>query len=419
MGMFTELVGKKVFDFETIVNQELSKLAEIRGDTLLGFGVKEYALNRVCDYRNFNFSCGHNQDVRVVHYRKNGYRCQQCLGEKIHTVAATRGLTLVNMDIVQHGCEREYIRPCGHTVVHSHNYLTKHNTGECQTCISTEVQKNVEKHSLVLIKKVRTGYLLECANCRTQLKCNTPTARSGEPVCTYCFDEKLKQEAGLVDFTYLVEKEPLRMQSEARTMLNRWYSCNKCGYVDNYGHIAVRMKNVRCDSCFNKQKVNEAYLQGMEYLGHVTKGSHLYRLPCGCSRAYPLNSVRRGVWACETHGNTHYHRESGIYLVELEHQGFSWLKFGYAKNLDIRLKGYGLPDGVKSEVLFYKITETGYSAMRLEKQIHSEVREFRIDSSFMKQYMTNTGHTECYPLEIRDLLLGKLQNIGITEEVNE
>lgn len=418
MGMFTDLI-EKVFDFETPVNQELTRLADARGDTLLGFGIKEYAHERVCDYRNFNFSCGHNQDVRVVHYRKNVYRCQQCLSNEIHSVATQRGLALVSMDVVRHKTEREYIRPCGHTVVHSHNYLVKHTTVECQTCINIEVQENVGKHNLVLIKKVRTGYLLECISCKTQIRCNTPTARNGVPTCGYCFDEKLKQDAIVVDFTYLVEKEPLRVQSESRTTLNRWYSCNKCGHVDSYNHVTVRMQNVRCDLCFDKQKVNDAVTQGMEYLGHVANGNHLYKLPCGCSRIYPLNSVRRGVWSCETHGNTHYHRKSGIYLLELECQGFSWLKFGYAKSLDVRLKGYGLPDGAESKVLFYMGTQTGYEAMRVEKQIHKELNEFRLDKLRMKQYMTNTGHTECYPLEIKDLLLDKLQNIGIKEGINE
>ena len=337
----------------------------------------------------------------------------------MHSVANQRGLSLVNMDIVQHGCEREYIRPCGHTVVHSHNYLIKHPTSECQICISTEVQKNVEQYNFVLVKKVRTGYLLECGECSKQRICATPSARNGEPVCKYCFDEKLQHEASLVDFTYLTGIEPSRVHTVSRTTNNRWYSCNKCGHVDNYGHTSVRMKNVRCDSCFYKQKVEEATAQDMEYLGHVVNGTHLYKLPCGCSRVYPLDSVRRGVWSCEIHGNTHYHRKSGIYLLELEYQGFSWLKFGYTKSLDIRLKGYGLPDGSNSKVLFYKNTTTGYEAMRAEKQIHKEFYGFRLDKVFMKHYMTNTGHTECYSLGIKDLLLDRLQNTGITEEINE
>jgi len=399
----------ETFDFSTKVNSEIKSLAESRGDTLIGAATGDYQPGRSCDYRHFKLSCGHCHDIRVAHYRSKAYTCPTCFIDNINSVAASQGLKLVSMDVVKHCNDRMYVRECGHTEVFSHQYLKKHKITACQKCAMIDATNNAVKNNFTLLNKTRIGYLLKCNKCGTVADFQAPTTRKGNLVCDCCFDEQLKVDAVSAGFSYLVDREPKRVVSKSRTTLLRWYSCNECGYVDTFGHVPMRMKNVRCKACYSKQLSDEAARQGMTHLGHVSGVYHKYKLPCGCEREFPPFSVRKGVWACKVHDNTHYHRPSGIYLIRVDHPELSWLKFGYAKDVDIRLRGYGLTDGCESEILFHIPFETGYQAMEIEKSIHTILSGKRLDPTSMKRFMTNTGHTECYPLEIQDEIISRME----------
>jgi len=398
------------YDFSTAVNTEMIKLAAERGDRLLGAAGKNYPPGRSCDYRSMLLSCGHIQDIRPVHYRKTTATCQTCCTNKLNAVAKSQGLTLLSLDIVQYSNERLYIRNCGHTEIHSNDYLEKHKLAECQKCISSEVDANLKHKNFTVVGKPRDGYSISCNTCKNITVSRTDVARSGTPLCMVCFSELLKKEATTVGFTYLSEREPDRVTTASRTTNYRWYSCNTCSNIDTFSHIAMRLNNVRCTKCYLERRKSEAVAQGMEYLGWSKGMMHNYRLPCGCEREIQPQAVLRGIWACKIHDNTHYHRPSGIYLLEIKTQDFSWLKFGFAKDIGIRIKGYGLPEDATIEVIFNIKVDTGYEALEVEKSIHRDLINERIDPSLMKEkYMTFTGHTECYPLSTSPLIISKMK----------
>ena len=398
------------FDFNTPVNKELSSIANERGEELIGAAIEERDPRRMCDYRLFKLTCGHTQDIRTTHYRKNNYTCKICFEKDIHDVAESQGLELVSMDIVRHCNDRLYVRSCGHTEIFSNNYLRKHKIIECQECVLQEVKDNIAKINFSFVKKVREGYLISCNRCGEEVSCSTTTARSGKPTCNTCFNEKLKEEAELNGFTYIPDMSPEKVKTESRTSLYRWYSCNACGSIESFQHTAMRY-SVSCKNCFNIKLAKEAESQGMVHLGHSEGGYHKYKLSCGCIREFPPHSVRKAVWACKVHDNTYYHRPSSVYLIKITSKDFSWLKLGFAKNLDIRIKGYGLSDDYDVEILFNSEFSTGYEAMELEKSIHKSLSNIRLDSGLMKSYMTSTGHTECYPVEAESEILSKLEVI--------
>lgn len=397
---------------DTPVNRELKELALLRGDEFLGEAKSKYAPGRSCDYRSFRLSCGHLVDVRVTHYRKKVYKCKICFEEEMHNVAAEQGLTLKSMDIVQHGTEREYLRVCGHSEIHSHAYLKKHKIVECQKCILSEATTNLASLGFTIVSKIRDGFRIQCNKCGTETDTGTTAARKGTPCCSTCFEKQLTDDAQNAGLTYLPDVEPLRKVNTSRTTLYRAYSCNVCGHIDHFGISAVKLKNVSCDKCYNTRLVQSAENQGMEYLGISDKrGMHKYKLPCGCYREINPFSVKKGVWACKEHSNTHYHRSSGVYLLQLTVDDYSWLKFGFAKDLNIRLKGYGLPDNYSHELLFYYPVERGYDALEIEKSVHRKLSEYKLNSIDMKKYMTKTGHTECYPLQVEDLITERMEEL--------
>ena len=397
------------FDRDSRVNKELITIAAERGEEILGTARTIKDARRVCDYRHIRLKCGHQQDIRISHYRKQDYSCKTCLDQRIKDVAAYQGLELVSTDIVRHCNERLYRRPCGHTEIKSHNYLEKHAILECQECIDLEIHKNLEKQNLKFEKRVRTGCVVSCNVCSNEWTVRTSTARYGEPLCENCFNTTLKKEANSSGFTFLPEIAPKKTQSPSRITLKRWYSCNDCGHVATYQHTSMRLGHVKCSKCYETRLMNDAQIQGMKYLGHSVGMFHNYELPCGCMRQLQPFSVQRGVWACREHDETYYRRENSVYLIKMELQDKSWLKLGFAKDIDIRVKGYGLPEGCTHTLIFRQHFATGYEAMDVEKMIHRNMKHHRISPVAMKELMQNTGHTECYPVDCEDLLLNKLQ----------
>ena len=400
------------FDFNTAVNLEIANIARSRGEELIGAAIGDYPPRRLCDYRHMRLSCGHFQDIRLAHYRKSDYSCQECFKIKLNKLAESQGLELVSMDIVRHGNERLYKRPCGHTEIKSHNYLEKHKIVDCQECLNESIRANLQKQNLTMVKRVRVGSLISCNVCNNTWAVRNDTASKGSPTCEVCFDKELEEDAKAVGFTYLKDRVPVRSSAPSKTTLSRWYSCNKCGHIDTFQHSGMRKGNVRCSSCYVTRLQAEATKEGMTYLGHVKGMMHNYQLPCGCFRLIQPFAVQKGVWACKVHDDTFYHRPNGVYLLQLTHEDKSWLKLGFAKNMQIRTKGYGLLEGTECSLLFYRSLSTGYEAMDIEKSIHREMTNYKLDSKEMKMYMTSTGHTECYPMEVKDELLSRLERLN-------
>lgn len=391
-----------MFDFSTTVNNRLKILAESRGDELIGNPTGSYPAGRACDYRLIKLKCGHEQDIRISHYEKEAYSCKQCFEDDLHAVAESQGLSLVSMDIVRHGSERLYVRACGHTEMFSNAYLRKHKINNCQVCLFENVMKNLDKHGFSINSKIQNGFNIKCNVCGNNFDTQVNTCTHGKPVCKVCFETTLKNEAISSGFTYLPELEPARSRGEVRESINRWYSCNTCGHIDNYAHGSMRVGHARCDKCYSTRLISDATKQGIQYIGFHGSGLHKYILSCGCEKLINPYQVKRGIWACQKHSNTHFNRNNGVYLVKLEYGNFAWLKFGLAKDMGVRIKGYGLNTGTKTEILFYYPLPSRYDAMDIEKEIHKELSEHKLDKNFMKSFMKKGGHTECYPTSAED-----------------
>ena len=187
------------------------------------------------------------------------------------------------------------------------------------------------------------------------------------------------------------------------------YECNTSNNVDSFGHVAMSIGIARCSKCYLNRLQSDAKKQGMTYVGFHGKGLHKYILSCGCEKKISPYQVKQGIWACREHGNTHFNRNNGVYLVKLEYNGFSWLKFGLAKDMSVRLKGYGLNKGTKANILFYLPLPTRYDAMDVEVAIHNELSLEKLDKVLMQSFMRKGGHTECYPVSMENKITEMVQ----------
>ena len=416
------------FNWNSPVNTEIRLLAESRGDELIGPALGQYKPGRACDYRHIKLKCGHSMDTRITHYRVGRTECRTCFEIELRRVAALQDLELKSMEIVRYANERVYIRKCGHELICSNDYLKKYKRTKCKPCTDNIIKANIGRYGFSLVKRLGPVSKISCNICARQYSTRLAENHDYVPECSECIlrDDiivqrrakrkyrinseyrktpellekvfnKLSNDAKNVGLTYLEVNKDRSLRSRSQAL----YQCNHCGYVDLYSIASVKNKNIRCSPCYRARLEKEARTECLEYIEYCIGQLHTYKLPCGCFRNYTTSTIRRGVWTCKEHGQTHYHRESGVYLVKITVGDFSWLKFGFAKNLSVRAVGYGLENNYKIEDILYKKFKRGYDAMKVEKSVHKHIKDFRLDPSEMKNYMKNTGHTECYPVEMQ------------------
>lgn len=56
---------------------------------------------------------------------------------------------------------------------------------------------------------------------------------------------------------------------------------------------------------------------------------------------------------------------------------------------------------------------SGYEALKVEKEIHSEFKKDRLDKNLMMKYHKHNGHTECYPTSVSDKLIQRIKEVKI------
>jgi hypothetical protein len=247
----------------------------------------------------------------------------------------------------------------------------------------------------------RTYRRIECGH---EAQYVTTSIRKYESVrCKQCDEANLVEEstaAGLV------------LLGPGKDKNYRTYRRIECGHEAQYTLHSIReCGSVRCKQCDDKRFAEDAAKAGLVLLGPGK--DRFYRnyrwQSCGHEAGYQLGAVRNGHVRCQVCDATAWSKPSNIYLLQFAaDDGNTWLKLGVSSNIDYRISRYGLLDEVRLiERLATIPFETGKAATAVEKALHISLRKHRIHSGQMKDYM-KSGHTECYPVTMRDEILEAL-----------
>lgn len=317
-------------------------------------------------YQNYNLYkfniCGHSQYLQPTHVRRNNVKCKICLEHDYTVRGETGGFTFVSL-------------------ADDSNYM--------------------------LYKREACGHILKL---RVQAVGKRTKRNSGETVghsCSVCYEEKLKADAEKINMTYL----GAALHNKG---VFRHYVFNSCGHKRDINAACVARGAVICQECVVDKYKQEAAAVGLTYNGAATDQPDIkrnYILECGHTKDIRISHVREGSWTCTECGDTHYTKPSKVYLLKITSPEFSWLKLGYAKDIDIRSSSYGLPKGSVIDTLFSMDVITGLAAMHIEKKLHLQFKSFRINSKSMKKYHKYNGFTECYNTNIQSDLVSALNNI--------
>jgi hypothetical protein len=321
---------------------------------------------------------------------------------KLEAEAAALGLVLVGPG--KDRFHRTYRRiECGHEAQYQTGNVRVGKAG-CQTCLDQRFIDEATSAGLVLLgqgknSQYRTYRHIECGHVFEAKACHV---REDSVRCNQCDNNRLAEEAAAAGLVLLGPGKDNHYRSY------RWQSC---GHEAEYQTTHVRIGNARCQACIDQKLIDEANAADLVLLGPGK--SRIYRTyrwqSCGHKAEYQPANVRIGHVNCQKCEATAWSKPSNIYLLQFAaDDGNTWLKLGVAKNIDARISKYGLLGEVRLiERLATIPTDTGKDAAAVEKALHTKFRKKRIHPGQMKDYMKN-GHTECYPVTMRDEILEAL-----------
>lgn len=301
-------------------------------------------------------TCGHVEDFQITHVRRDNAKCLNCLENKYIDTAQKLGYTLLG-ESGNGPSWRKYKRNvCGHV---------------------SDIRIMRETHRVADSEK-----------------------------CEQCFEEWCKTEA---------DKQGLELLGKYENCGTfRLYRYKACGHDKRVIPQAVARGAHECKVCMEEEYKQMANERGLEYLGDCNPrivNKRLFKLPCGCLKNLRIDHARRESYLCEFCDNTHYVKPSTIYLVRFDSKDFSWLKFGYAKDIDTRKQSYGVSKDIDTSILKVVPFETGNIAHQHELKIHAMFKPYRYPKKIMETYMKHNGFTECYPVEVQDQILAEMEKL--------
>lgn len=349
--MFTELIEREVLRFEStdkILPEKQVEEAKNAGLTLLRSAEKSYG-KCYANYKLYRFNaCGHEQFLQPTHVRRNHITCLTCYEDGLRIDLSRFGYSLVKH--IKGSRYLTRVDECGHEFDMNLATIRTRTTNRCSICYEKRIAEECKPKGLEIVGK---------------------TTRAGQ---------------------------------------YRKYKFIGCGHTIDTVPEVIRDDRFECKVCIEDEFVSKTSPQGLTLLDRITtKGYRWFILPCGCEREIRLDHARDGAWLCSNCDKTHYNKSSNLYLVKFESEEFSWLKFGFSKNMDFRFDSYGVQGDFKRALLYTVPVENGYLALELEKGIHAELKEHRLDKRLMKNYHTSSGYTECYPVALEEVLINKMQ----------
>ena len=370
----------------TCLDNRLKEEAAAQGCELLGPG-------KNVNYRTYRLSCGHEGEVQPSRIRDGNFRCQSCLDDKLNAEAAAQGCELLGPGSNAH--HRTYRLPCGHA---QEVQVGKMRDGgfQCQTCLGIRWAEEAAEQGCVLLGPGQDPrnriYLLRCGH---EQEIYTPNMRAGGFRCQTCLENKLKAEA---------KAQGCLILGPGKDNNSRTYRLD-CGHEKSVRLEDIRNGNFRCQTCYDNKVIAEAEAQGCKILGPGKHHSYrTYRLSCGHEQEVSVGHMRRNSFRCQACEEWAYTQPSQAYLLHIKVGADQWLKLGFAKDIDLRIKQYGLPSEAEVFVLAIQPFDTGKEAQEFEQSLHRKHKRKRLRVKDILSFHTRSGASECYPLTMVEKL---------------
>jgi len=286
---------------------------------------------------------------------------------------------------------------CNHTFIADVANIRHQPRSYCKDCKIAEFYSHAEKRGLNLITlasgtKPDTYRVKSCGHILNLYRHNLFKADSTLR-CPMCYEDRITTT---LDSDNITELGCI----SSRRYLFRY---NNCGH--EFESTRHRIGSVgKCKTCFKLEETRQFSKVGVELINKTSAGQAVFKFKeCGHERELHVSAVKRGNFVCHDCHATAWSYPSKFYILEFEtNTGFKFIKFGYGKDIENRVREYKIKDMTLKELVFEFQAASGYSAMLVEKSIHKDFKEHLLDPALMRNYFTKGGYSECYNLDLVD-----------------
>lgn len=355
-------------------------------------------------------SCGHTFEYQVAAVRslsRGGFKvnCPICIELYYEKLANKLNLKFLSKD----GEVVNYIyKLCGHTNSQRLPTLLKSGPLSCKICKLDKLHKTAKSRGLEPTDEKDKYRFIDCGHERVM---KPKEINKGEFSCSECRLNRVISVADSFGIEYL---------GDAKNGDGRYFfgAYRDCGHERDFakGDITREGKlTVQCPVCVKERHESDAEEAGLTLIGKASNCDPNYRsfiMPCcGSLQDIELTHVRRRSFLCKNCNETFYDKESNVYILTISDGTKSWLKMGIARDLDKRISQYGLHESFTVDKTYVINFDKGYDALKIEKQVHSLMKIFRLDPDDMKNYHTKSGWTECYPVNLLPTLISTMKGL--------
>lgn len=334
--------------------------------------------------------------------------------DRITLEAEEKGYRVENMidaDTVQ------YTRlQCNHKMTASPSNMRHQKRTMCKECNELEFEALIKDKEVEIVERINTStFKFRVNSCKHEITTSIHNIgkNRGPYKCSVCMDEEFLARCEEVNVDIIQNPiNPVEVKGYHSPSKYAKFKYRDCGH-DFFciRHNILSMK--KCATCANIAKTKTLSDYGYEIVGYTdTTKKKLFKFKsCGHERVFYESAALRGNAICHVCNITSTKLKSKLYIMQFETDlGFQFIKFGYGKNTKNRVREYVLRDTKFIDILFELEVETGEKARLIENTIHKELLEYKLPNDKMRVYLTKTGYSECYPVELLDEIKTRIQN---------
>lgn len=277
---------------------------------------------------------------------------------------------------------------CGHFAYLQPTHVRR-NSFVCVTCYVQKASKDFSKKNIQFLYRNGNGSMLCLLPCGHENSFTNQSFSNYESEkCSDCFEEKLKEYCEYFGYEYI----------ELEDKGYRKVRFKSCGHEKSTHQTQIVKGNVVCRICEEQKEIDLCLKNDLKIIQKLEDRYRLFELPCGHQKKIRLDHAIGNSWYCDECEDNFYTKPSSVYLLYIEDSGFSWLKLGFSRNVDIRISSYGLSNSSKVTLISKVDFDKGSDALKFEKNLHNKFHKLKISKKTMKNFHKSNGYTECYPV---------------------
>jgi hypothetical protein len=365
------------------------------------------------NYSMYEFPCGHNWPVQMHGMRRKNTpyaTCDACSREVLVARYRSEAKSFAIELLYPHETKSKYwyCRPdnCRHLLIKTIRHITQGSIS-CGQCKLEKFQKEGAEKGLepqYQISGSSNTWLWKFIKCGHTMRATSTNVRHSQPKCQECL--KIKRSGQAVDAGLILLGPAKRSDLDANF---RSYRIVECGHEKDLALSAVKDNSYSCRICEKIMWKDAAKKIGLTYVGEAPRRRRsVYKFDkCGHKRELVRSQVTLGtIINCDTCEENSWSQPSYVYLNKMFiHGGPTWLKLGHTNNMKTRIRLYGLASNIKCEVLIKSLFGSRTIAHEIEKKIQKMYLKQVLNPEDMRQYLTETGFTECYPEKLESEMI--------------